>query len=344
MQAGDAEVEDLGLAVLVHQHVAGLEVAMHDAAFVRVVRRARQLGDQAQARGEIGLEAAEVAAQVRAAHHFQCKPGRGQAAEIVFAGGVQTHDAGMFELCQQRDFAPEALQHRAGHAAHHFQRHLARRVRLLRQIHAPHAAFAQQAQDAVRPDAFGQHRGLRRVIELEGRCCSAGRTSRRSRAPSPPFRRNGMPGMSGYMWCSIWWLRLPLMMCMRGRRQVAEPRSWRRYQWPRVRFPARPWGRFGVGGEVAAEDDGEGPEVADQVGGEVAGSTGRKNRAGQQREEHVVLEQLACASWRTSGGICLRTSAQVFSPADMRPVPGSGWPRPTRTVSAKMAAISGWTR
>ena len=39
----DAEVGDQRVAVLVEQHVVGLHVAMHDAAAMRVVERARDL-------------------------------------------------------------------------------------------------------------------------------------------------------------------------------------------------------------------------------------------------------------------------------------------------------------
>ena len=46
------------------------------------------------------------------------------------------------------------------------------------------------------------------------------------------------------------------------------------------------------GREVAAEDDVERPDVPDQVRGRVAGQRQREQRAGQQREQHVVLERL----------------------------------------------------
>jgi hypothetical protein len=40
---------------------------------------------------------------------------------------------------------------------------------------------------------------------------------------------------------------------------------------------------------VAAEDDREGPDVAHQVGGDVAGDDDRRDGAGQEREQQVVL-------------------------------------------------------
>src|ERR671911_2044316 len=42
-------------------------------------------------------------------------------------------------------------------------------------------------------------------------------------------------GRSGNRWCSTWWLRLPVMMCMALLPEMfAEPNIWRRYHSPRV--------------------------------------------------------------------------------------------------------------
>ena len=42
-------------------------------------------------------------------------------------------------------------------------------------------------------------------------------------------------GMSGKRWCSIWWLRLPLITCMAlVPLMLPEPSIWRRYHSPRV--------------------------------------------------------------------------------------------------------------
>ncbi len=46
-------------------------------------------------------------------------------------------------------------------------------------------------------------------------------------------------------------------------------------------------------GEVAAEDDREGPQVADQVGGRVSGQREHEAGPGEGREQHVVLQGLA---------------------------------------------------
>jgi hypothetical protein len=45
---GDAEVHDLRLARVQQHHVGGLHVAVHDAVLVRVVERARELGDDGE--------------------------------------------------------------------------------------------------------------------------------------------------------------------------------------------------------------------------------------------------------------------------------------------------------
>src|SRR5687768_18014820 len=42
-------------------------------------------------------------------------------------------------------------------------------------------------------------------------------------------------GRSGKRWCSIWWDRFPVMMCMALEPEMlAEPSIWRRYHSPRV--------------------------------------------------------------------------------------------------------------
>src|SRR3712207_2756470 len=54
--------------------------------------------------------------------------------------------------------------------------------------------------------------------------CTFGATS--------PYR---LDGRSGNRWCSIWWDRLPVMMCMALEPEMlAEPSIWRTYHSPRV--------------------------------------------------------------------------------------------------------------
>ena len=66
---------------------------------------------------------------------------------------------GVFQLAQQVDLAAEAPQRGAGQAAHDLQRDIPLRMRFARQIDAPHATFAKQAQDAVGTD-FPRKRGI----------------------------------------------------------------------------------------------------------------------------------------------------------------------------------------
>ena len=169
MQAGDAEVEDLRLPVLVHQHVGRLQVAMDDAALVGEVHRMRQLRQQADARTQVGLFAGQVVAQVGPAHDFQREPRGRQAPDDVLACRVQADDARMFELSEDRDLAAETFQRAARQAAHDLQGDIARRMRFARQVDPAHAAFAQQAEDPVGADRIGQAGiGLRLLIQGVG--------------------------------------------------------------------------------------------------------------------------------------------------------------------------------
>ena len=169
LQAGDAEVQDLRLAALVDQHVRRLQVAVDDAALVGELRRARQLRQQADARAQVGLGLGQVLAQVGAADQLQREPRRRHPAHQVLARGVQPHDPGMLELAEDLDLAMEALQRPARHAAHHLERHVARRMRFAGQVDPAHPALAQQAEDAVRPDGLGQAGGgLRLFVQRLG--------------------------------------------------------------------------------------------------------------------------------------------------------------------------------
>ena len=50
---------------------------------------------------------------------------------------------------------------------------------------------------------------------------------------------------------------------------------------------------LGAVGEVAAEDDGVGPDIADKIGRNVAEQHGQEERSSQGGEHDVILEQLA---------------------------------------------------
>ena len=71
--AGHAEVEHLGLAGLVHQDVAWLQVAVDDALVVGVLHRVAHLRQQLQPCGRTELLAAGVLVERQPADELQCE-------------------------------------------------------------------------------------------------------------------------------------------------------------------------------------------------------------------------------------------------------------------------------
>jgi hypothetical protein len=151
--AREAEVEQHRLLVFVEDDVARLQVAMHHAALVRHVQRARDLfhptesGVGAQSRaGVAGLrqEPCEGRAGVIAHHQI------GDAA--VDARVVHRTDAGMIEPRGERGLAQKALQRgarRERDAIEHFDRHVAIEPRVGGEEHRALATAPELAQQSV---------------------------------------------------------------------------------------------------------------------------------------------------------------------------------------------------
>ena len=130
-QAGNAKIKHLRPTLVIDENVAGLEIAMDDAAFVRVVHRTGDLDQQAQARSEIEVALLRMAHQVIPAHVFQRQPRHIDIIDARLAGGIQAGDAGMLQLRQHFNLATHALDHRARQSTHNLERDLALRMDLL---------------------------------------------------------------------------------------------------------------------------------------------------------------------------------------------------------------------
>ncbi len=159
-EARDTEVEQLHLAAVGDQDVAGLDVAMHDQAAVRVAHRVAHGQEEAQARRDVEPRLVAVAIDRRALDVFhdevwQAVGGR--------AAVEQPRDVRMFQPCQDLALGPE-LPHalRIEQAAHHLDGDLLQELVVVAfgEVDGAHAAFAEHAHQAVRTEAF--ERGRRR--------------------------------------------------------------------------------------------------------------------------------------------------------------------------------------
>ena len=155
-RGGDAEVDDLRkwpAVDLVDQQVAGLQVAMHHAALVRVLHALADTDQQPQARLQRQLVGLAVRGQRAAGDELHREPrlalGRGPGVEDL-------GDGRMPHLRQQLPFDLEVGEVARVHApaAHQLQRHRApHRLELFRAVNLAHAAATDQLDDPVATDA-----------------------------------------------------------------------------------------------------------------------------------------------------------------------------------------------
>ena len=150
-QPRNAEVQQLDLALPVHHHVAGLEVAVHHQLRMRGGHGLHHVHEQAQARFYIQLAFVTPAVDGLAAHQFQHQIGL---AAITAAGDTGIEQARDVRVLQPRQDAALALEALAGlravqAAVHQLDGGLAlvAAVAAPRQPDAGHAAFAQRGLD-----------------------------------------------------------------------------------------------------------------------------------------------------------------------------------------------------
>ena len=182
----DAEIGDHRV-VPEDQHIVGLDVAMHDAARMRVRERVRDITQNAHClvRGEFAVPR-QPRAQRLALHE------RHRVVEQVarLAGRMHGHDVRMLQRCDELNLAAEAVDvHRCRHfRRQHLDHDLTAERRFLRHEHVRHPAAAKLALD---PIAVAE-RGLQPFGEVLHHECSALRratrcfTSLRSAAAPDP--------------------------------------------------------------------------------------------------------------------------------------------------------------
>ncbi len=160
---GEAEVGDLGRAVVGQQDVGGLEVAVDDAPLVGVVNRPRHLGHQLRHRalpfGPRHRPAAGVRRLLQAAALGQFQ--RQVRLPLGFADVEDLDDVGVLQPRDRLRLGAEAGQvlRVVGVARDHLQRHAPPQPLVPGVVHHPHAAAPQQPQHLI-PRHHGQ--GLRR--------------------------------------------------------------------------------------------------------------------------------------------------------------------------------------
>jgi hypothetical protein len=133
----------------------GLQVAVDDAAAVRVMHGAADPGQHRQLGIDAGVRLRiRPRQQVLPVHAFHRQVGQWARIAVGDADGIQASDGWMLESREQFRLAVEPPPRRRRHAggAQYLQRDFARRVAFGGQVDATAGAFAQQIQDGVRAD------------------------------------------------------------------------------------------------------------------------------------------------------------------------------------------------
>src|SRR5262249_35463179 len=137
------------------QQVRRLDVAMHHAGVVRVLQRVAQLGHEPRQLGEAHrrvLPPVLLEVLPRGVLHHDERRAR------VLAVVVDRHDAGVVEPAGRHRLVAEARAHVRGHplveevVADEFDGHVTIECRVQCQVHHPHCALAQRADDPVLAD------------------------------------------------------------------------------------------------------------------------------------------------------------------------------------------------
>ena len=189
-RARQAEIEDLGIARLGDEDVGRLQIAMDDAAVMRVLHGIGNLGDERQPLPQIELLQARIFIEPASAHELhrevrlRTEPGVGDASlvDLRYAVVLQTSEELVLVL--------ETPQHRGrGDAGpDDLEGDTPSRPLLFSLVDDAHRAFSDERDDAEGSDAGGVRRSrarrmLRRAVGVDRRCR---RSSRASLSMKPP--------------------------------------------------------------------------------------------------------------------------------------------------------------
>ena len=148
---GNAKIKTLRLSALVHEDVAGFQIAMNDAALVRVVNGIADLGHQLQPLPDGQRLGRGVGEERLATDKFHGEVRLWAGPTISGGGFVNLRDAGVLESTKRQRFLFEAAKQLTADKAgfDHLQGDGAARLLLFRLEHGSHAAFTENSDDAI---------------------------------------------------------------------------------------------------------------------------------------------------------------------------------------------------
>ena len=158
---GNAKIQNLRLPALVHEDVAGFQIAMNDAALVRVVNGVADLDHQLQPLPDGQMLGRGVCEERLATDKLHGEVRLWAEPTISGGGFVDLRDAGVLESTERQRFLFEAAKQLTADKAglDHFQGDGAARLLLFRLVHGSHAALTENSNDAIVTQCRGEPRG-----------------------------------------------------------------------------------------------------------------------------------------------------------------------------------------
>ncbi len=149
-----AEVEHLGVTAAVDHDVSRLDIAMYDAATMRFIERVGHLAGQADDRVDRHRPAVQTVAQRLSLHILHRDEG---CSVIALPRFVNDSHVRMRELRRRDRLAHEPPFRFLVRIGQELQRHIPLQLRILGQIHLPHPAAPDLAEDPVATDGIRDH-------------------------------------------------------------------------------------------------------------------------------------------------------------------------------------------